>query len=85
MAGVEADGDAAAEAAEKDEPTTIVLKMGDESFETRPWKHVADMQSATCESITADSFIDTVEPGAVLAFKDRCSAPDKTALPVSAC
>ena len=87
MAGVAPDGAAAADATNKDEPTMIVLKIGDESFETTPWKTLADLQHSptcslgrACESLTADSFVDTVEPGTVLAFKDRCSTPDKTVL-----
>ena len=87
MAEVEHDAAAAADAAANDEPTTTVLKIRDESFETTPWASVADMQLgyAPLNYLSPDSFVDTVVPGTVLAFKDRCSAPDKTALPVSAC
>ena len=87
MAEVDHDAAAAADAAANGEPTKIVLLIRDESFATMPWATVADIQLgyAPHNYLTPDSFVDTVVPGTVLAFKDRCSAPDKTALPVSAC
>ena len=78
MAGVEAGGAAAADNTADDEPATIRLRLGDVEILTAPWKSVASIQLAG--AITPDSFVDTVEPGTVLAFKDRCSAPDKTVL-----
>ena len=79
-------GHGAAGAAADDEPTTTVLKIRDESFETTPWVSVANMQLGRARNfISPDSFVDTVVPGTVLAFKDRSSAPDKTVLLVSAC